>query len=90
MKSLHDLDDEARSPGTHFTRATFVAGALCEQSVGLCCDNGAMYRARAGSLVCVTGQSFRTGMVCPSDEVVRLCWECVVFCLCVPDLYWYY
>jgi hypothetical protein len=35
MKLLHDLGDEAASPGTIFTRASFVAGALRELSIGL-------------------------------------------------------
>jgi hypothetical protein len=32
---LHDLGDEAASPGTNFTQASFVAGVLRELSVGL-------------------------------------------------------
>jgi hypothetical protein len=69
-KLLHDLGNEAASPRTHFTRASFVAGALWELSVGLCRGNCAMYWARAGFHALVTGQSFCTGMVSPSDEVV--------------------
>jgi hypothetical protein len=62
MKVLHDLGNEAASPGTNFSRAIFVAGALRELFVGLWRGNCAMYRASAGFLAHVTGRSLRTGM----------------------------
>jgi hypothetical protein len=70
MKLLHDQGDEAASPRTNFTRASFVAGALRELSVGLCGGNCGMNRASAGFLARVTLRWFRTGIVCPADEVV--------------------
>jgi hypothetical protein len=85
MKLSHDLSDEAASPGTNFSRASFVAGALRELRVGLWRGNCAMYRANAGFLARVTGRSLCTGMVSQPDEVVCLCWECVVFCSWCSD-----
>jgi hypothetical protein len=70
LKLLHDLGNEAASPRTNVTRASFVAGALRELRVGLCHGNCAIYRASTGSPARVTGQSFHTGLVSPSDEVV--------------------
>jgi hypothetical protein len=70
MKLLHDLGDDAASPGTHFTRASLVAGALRELSIGLSCGISAMYQTSAECLACVTCQSAHTGMGSPSDEVV--------------------
>jgi hypothetical protein len=43
MKLLHALGDEAAGPGG-VTRASFVAGALRETSVGLCRGSFFMYR----------------------------------------------
>jgi hypothetical protein len=67
MKLLHDLGDEVAGPGG-VTRASSVAGALRELSVGLIRGNYFMYRACVGALARVTGQSFRTGMTVPTDE----------------------
>jgi hypothetical protein len=70
MTLLHDLGNEAASPGTSCTRASFVAGTLRELSAGLCRFNCAMYRASTVFRAHVTGRPFHTGMVSPSEEVV--------------------
>jgi hypothetical protein len=64
MKLLHALGDEAAGP-CGVTRASFVAGALREISVGLCRGNSFMYRACLGMS---SGTGFREGMSVPTDE----------------------
>jgi hypothetical protein len=70
MKLLHQLGDEAAGPGG-VTRASFVAGALRELSVGLCRGNYFMYRASVGVLARTSGSSYRAGLVVPTDECVE-------------------
>jgi hypothetical protein len=69
MQLLHALGDEASGPGG-VTRASFVAGALRELSVGLCRGNFLMYRASTGMLARVSGRGFQAGMAVPTDEPV--------------------
>jgi hypothetical protein len=67
MKLLHALGDEAAGPGG-VNRASFVAGALRELSVGLCRGNFSMYRAYLGILAKSSGTRVRAGMRVPIDE----------------------
>jgi hypothetical protein len=69
MKLLHTLGDEAAGPGG-VQRASFVAGALRELSVGLCRGIFSMYRAclQLGMLAKSSGTGFRAGMHVPTDE----------------------
>jgi hypothetical protein len=67
MKLLHALGDEAAGPGG-VTRASFVAGALREISVGLCRGNFSMYCAWLGMFAYSSGTGFRAGMSVPTDE----------------------
>jgi hypothetical protein len=70
MKLLHALGEEAAGPGG-VTRASFVAGALRELSIGLCRGNFFMYRASVGMLARVSGRGFRAGLDVPTDEPVE-------------------
>jgi hypothetical protein len=70
MDLLHKLGDEAAGPGG-VTRASFVAGALRELSVGLCRGNFLLYRASVGMLARSGGASFRAGLSVPTDECVE-------------------
>jgi hypothetical protein len=54
MKLMHLLGDQAAGPGG-ITRASFVAGTLCELSVGLCRGHFLMYRASGGMFARVSG-----------------------------------
>jgi hypothetical protein len=67
MKLLHALRDEAAGPGG-VTRASFVAGALREISVGLCRGNFFMYRACLGMFAKFSGTGFWAGRRVPTDE----------------------
>jgi hypothetical protein len=67
MKLLHALGDEAAGPGG-VTRASFVAGALREISVGLCRGNFFMYRACLGMFAKSSATGFRVDMSVPTDE----------------------
>jgi hypothetical protein len=64
---LHSLGDEAAGPGG-VSRASFVAGALRELSVGLIWGNFLLYRASVGMLARSSGSSFRAGLSVPNDE----------------------
>jgi hypothetical protein len=61
------LGDEAASPGG-VDLASFVAGALCQLSIGLCSGNFFMYRACLGILAKSSGTGFRAGMRVATDE----------------------
>jgi hypothetical protein len=65
MILLHALGDEADSPG-RVDRASFIAGALREFSIGLCRGDIFIYRACLGMLAKSSG--FRAGMRVPTDE----------------------
>jgi hypothetical protein len=52
------------------SRATFMAGALRDLSVGLCQGNAYMYRAGACELARVPGHSVRWGKSVSMDETV--------------------
>jgi hypothetical protein len=65
MKLLHALGDDAAGPG-RVTRASFVAGALREISVGLCRGNFFMYRACWGMIAKASATGFRAGMRVPT------------------------
>jgi hypothetical protein len=67
MKLLHALGDEAAGPDG-ITRASFVAGAFRENSVGLCRGNFFMYRAYLGMFAKSSGTGFRAGKSVPADE----------------------
>jgi hypothetical protein len=67
MKLIHALGDEAAGPGG-VTRASFVAGALREISVGLCRGNFLMYHACLGMLAKFSGTGFWAGMSVLTDE----------------------
>jgi hypothetical protein len=67
MKLLHALGDEAAGPG-EVTRASFVAGASREISVGLCRGNFFIYRVCLGMFANSSGTEFRAGMRVPTDE----------------------
>jgi hypothetical protein len=69
MALLHSLGDEAAGPGG-VSRASFVAGALRELSVGLIRGNFLLYRASVGMLVRSSGSSLRAGLSVPTDEHV--------------------
>jgi hypothetical protein len=81
MKLLHLLGDEAAGPGG-VTRASFVNGALREQSVGLCRGNFFAYRTSVGMLARSSGASFRAGMrACLQMNVCSVVWYVLVmFC----------
>jgi hypothetical protein len=66
MKLIHALGGEAGPGGV--TRASFVAGALREISVGLCRGKFMMYRACLGMFAKSSGTGFRAGMSVPMDE----------------------
>jgi hypothetical protein len=70
MKLLHQLRDEAAGPGG-VTRASFVAGTLCELSVGLCRGNFLIHRASGGMFAMVSGRGFRAGLAVPTDEAIE-------------------
>jgi hypothetical protein len=67
IKLLHALGEEVAGP-SGVQRASFVAGALRELSVGLCRGNFFMYRACLGKLANSSGTGFRAGMRVPTDE----------------------
>jgi hypothetical protein len=67
MKLVHALGDPAVSPGG-VGRASFVAGAVRELSIGLCGGNFFMYHACLGMLAKSGGTGFRAGMRVPTDE----------------------
>jgi hypothetical protein len=67
MKLLHALGDKVAGPGG-VQRASFVAGALRDLSVGLCRGNFFMYRACLGMLAKSSGTGLRAGMRAPTDE----------------------
>jgi hypothetical protein len=69
MKLLHSLGDEAAGPGG-VSRASFLAGALRELSVGLIWGNFLLYRASVGMLARSSGSSFRAGLSVPTDDPV--------------------
>jgi hypothetical protein len=69
MTLLHLLGDEAAGPGG-VSRASFVAGALRELSVGLIRGNFSLYRASVGMLARSSISSFRAGLSVPTDEHV--------------------
>jgi hypothetical protein len=70
MKLLHALGDEAAGPGG-VQRASFVASALGELSVGLCRGNFFMYRACLGMVAksMASGTGFRAGMRVPTTSM---------------------
>jgi hypothetical protein len=67
MKLLHALGDEAAGPG-RVNRASFVAGALRELSIGLRRGNVFMYRACLEILAKSRGTGCWAGMRVPTDE----------------------
>jgi hypothetical protein len=69
MALLHSLGDEAAGPGG-VSRASFVAGALRELSVGLIRGTFLLYRASVGMLARSSGSSFQAGLSVPTDEHV--------------------
>jgi hypothetical protein len=69
MALLHLLGDEAAGHGG-VSRASFVAGALRELSVGLIRGNFLLYRASIGMLARSSGSSFRAGLSVPTDKHV--------------------
>jgi hypothetical protein len=66
MKLLHALGDEAAGPDG-VTRASFVAGALREVSVGLCRGNFFMHHACLGMFAKSSVTGFRAGLRVPTD-----------------------
>jgi hypothetical protein len=85
MKLLHLLGDEAAGPGG-VMRASFVNGALREQSVGLCRGNFFAYRTSVVMLARSSCASFRAGMrACLQMNVwSSVAWYVlVIFCLLV-------
>jgi hypothetical protein len=82
MKLLHALGEEAASPGG-VSRASFVAGAVRELSIGLCRGNFFIYRVCLGMLAKSSGTGFRAGMLVPTDEhglLLSSCLWCLYFC----------
>jgi hypothetical protein len=69
MTLLHSLGDEAAGPGG-VSRASFLAGALRDLSVGLIRGNFLLYRASVDMLARSSGSSFRAGLSVPTDEHV--------------------
>jgi hypothetical protein len=69
MSLLHSLGAEAAGLGG-VSRASFVAGALRELSVGLIRGNFLLYGASVGMLAKSSGSSFRAGLSVPTDEHV--------------------
>jgi hypothetical protein len=69
MKLLHSLGDGAAGPGS-VSRASFVAGALQELSVGSIRGNFLLYGASVGMLARCSGSSFLSGLSVPTDEHV--------------------
>jgi hypothetical protein len=67
MTLLHALGDEAASRGG-IGRASFVAGALRDLSIGLCRGIFFMYRACLCMLAKSSGTGFRADMRVPTDE----------------------
>jgi hypothetical protein len=67
MKLLHTLGEEAAGPGG-VSRASFVAGALRELSVGLVRGNYFLYRASVGMLARSRGACFRPGLAMPTAD----------------------
>jgi hypothetical protein len=59
----HVLGDKAAGPG-RVDRASFVAGALCELSIGLCRGNFSMYRACLGMLAKSSGTGHDDNLEC--------------------------
>jgi hypothetical protein len=70
IKLLHEFGEEAARPGG-VARASFVAGALREISVGLVRGNFFCYQASAGMLARSSGASFRPGLAVPTDACVE-------------------
>jgi hypothetical protein len=70
MKLLHELGDEAAGPGG-VSRASFVAGALLEISIGLIRGNFFCYRASASVLARSSGASFWPGLAVLTDACVE-------------------
>jgi hypothetical protein len=68
MKLLLLLGDEAAGPGG-VLRASVVAGALRELSVGLIRGNFLLYRAYVGMLARSSGSSFWAGLSMPTGEL---------------------
>jgi hypothetical protein len=68
MKLLHSLGEEAAGPGS-VSRASFVAGALRELSVGLIWGNFLFCRASVGILARSSKSSFWAGLCVPTDEL---------------------
>jgi hypothetical protein len=69
MTLLHSLGDEATGP-RGVSRASFVAGALRELSVGLIQGDFMLYGVSVGMLARSSGSSFRAGLSMPTDEHV--------------------
>jgi hypothetical protein len=69
MALLHRLGDEATGSG-EVSRASFVAGALREISIGLCRGNFLLYRGSIGVLARASGSHFRAGLHVPTDDLV--------------------
>jgi hypothetical protein len=67
MTLLHALGDEAAGPGG-VSRASFVAGAMRELSVGLIRGNLLLYRASVGMFAKSSESSLRVGLSVPTDE----------------------
>jgi hypothetical protein len=66
MMLLHELGEKPLDLQV-FSRASFVAGALREISVGLNWGDLFCYRASAGMLARSSGASFRPGLAVPTD-----------------------
>jgi hypothetical protein len=69
MELLHKLGDEADGPGG-ILRASFVAGALGELSLGLFVGIFFMLCASVGMLARVRGTGFRARTDVPADDLV--------------------
>jgi hypothetical protein len=82
MKLLHTLGEEAAGPGG-VSRASFVAGALRELSVGLVRGNYFLYRASVGMLARSGGTCFRPGLTRPTDDCCAEYCACRLFALAV-------
>jgi hypothetical protein len=69
MMLLHSLGDEAAGPGG-VSRASFVAGALRELSMGLIRGTFLLYRASVGMLAKSGRGSIQAGLSVPTEEHV--------------------